>query len=284
MRTDPAGRKAAVLGSPIAHSLSPVLHGAAYAALGLDEWSYERIEVDADGVTRLVTTLGPEWVGLSVTMPGKRAALEVASDASSRAVAVGVANTLVRGEFGWFADCTDVDGVTGALRAAGGFTTGRRALLLGAGGTAAAALAGFAELGVNDVTLAVREPARAADLLDTAERIGTRVRVERLDSVDLAAEAGACDVVVSTLPAGAVDGYASVLAGTACLLDVVYHPWPTPLATAVQRAGGRFATGLDMLLHQAFGQVEQFTGQAAPREAMRDALATATGNEIAIRL
>ena len=104
--TEPVGHKAAVVGSPVAHSLSPVLHGAAYAALGLDAWSYERIEGDADRVTELAGTLGSEWAGLSVTMPGKRAALEVASEASQRAVAVGAANTLVRGSSGWFADCT----------------------------------------------------------------------------------------------------------------------------------------------------------------------------------
>lgn len=282
--TEPAVHKAAVVGSPVAHSLSPVLHGAAYAALGLHAWSYERIEGDAERVTELAGALGPEWVGLSVTMPGKRAALEVASEATPRAVAVGAANTLVRGPSDWIADCTDVDGVVGALRAAGGFTAGNRGLLLGAGGTAAAALAGFSELGVSEVTLAVREPARATEALATAERVGVRTRVERLDAVDMAAEVADADVVVSTLPAGAVDDHAPVLAKSACVLDVVYHPWPTPLAAAVARAGGRLATGLDMLLHQSFGQVEQFTGRAAPREVMRDALVAATEDEIALPL
>jgi shikimate dehydrogenase len=283
--SDPSARKAAVVGSPVAHSQSPVLHGAAYAALGLDGWSYERIERDADGLVELVSGLGPDWVGLSVTMPGKRAALNLASEVSKRAVAVGAANTLVRRhDGGWAADCTDIEGVTGALRSAGGFTTGRTALLLGAGGTAAAALAGFAELGLHEVTLAVREPARAGDALETAERVGIRAHTERLDSIDLEKAAVSADVVVSTLPAGAVDAYASVLARSACVLDVVYHPWPTPLATAVEQAGGRLATGLDMLLHQAFGQVEQFTGCSAPRVAMRDALSAATGGAIPLPL
>lgn len=270
--------RAGVVGSPIEHSLSPVLHGAAYTALGLQHWTYDRIERDADGLTRLAGDLGPEWVGLSVTMPGKRAALELASIATDRAAAVGAANTLVRHpDGGWKADCTDVDGVTGALRSAAGFTSGHSGLLLGAGGTAAAALAAFAELGMSEVTLAVREPTRAAEALETAERVGLRIRIERLDSLDLAEASSAADAVVSTLPAGAVDSRAQELAGAGCLLDVIYHPWPTPLATAVQQAGGGLATGLDMLLHQAFGQVEQFTGLPAPRVAMRDALVAATG-------
>ena len=111
-------RKAAVLGKPVAHSLSPVLHGAAFAALGLTGWTYERIEASAEELPGLVRAAGPEWAGFSVTMPGKRAALDHADEVTSRAAAVGAANTLVRTATGWLADCTDVDGVTGALRAA----------------------------------------------------------------------------------------------------------------------------------------------------------------------
>ncbi|MCA1190211.1 MULTISPECIES: shikimate dehydrogenase [unclassified Saccharopolyspora] len=284
-RSDRTGRKAAVVGSPIGHSLSPVLHTAAYRELGLTGWSYERFDRDADGLAELVGSLGPEWAGLSVTMPGKRAALGLAKEVTDRAAAVGVANTLTRlGSGEWAADCTDVDGVTGALRAAGGFTGGRRALLLGAGGAAAAAVAAFAELGLAELTVAVREPARARDVVLTAEQVGLRVSVERLDSLDLGAAASEVDVLVSTLPAGAADPHAAELARAACVLDVIYHPWPTPLADAVSAAGGRLATGLDMLLHQAFGQVELFTGRTAPRAAMRDALLAATGGELALPL
>ncbi|MFR9731914.1 shikimate dehydrogenase [Saccharopolyspora sp. MS10] len=285
MAPSESARRAAVVGSPIEHSLSPVLHGAAYRELGLVDWSYERFERDADGLAELVGSLGPEWVGLSVTMPGKRAALRLAAEVSERAAAVGVANTLIRrGPGEWAADCTDVDGVTGALRAAGGFTGGDRALLLGAGGTAAAAVAAFAELGLTEVELVVREPSRARDVVRTAERVGLRVEVRRLEAVDLAASAAAADVLVSTLPGGAADVHAPALARASCALDVIYHPWPTPLAAAVEAAGGRLATGLDMLLHQAFGQVEAFTGRPAPRAAMRDALVAATGGELALPL
>ena len=284
--TDPRSdrRRAGVVGSPVEHSLSPVLHSAAYSALGLD-WSYERIERDADGLSGMAPRLGPEWAGLSVTMPGKRAALELAAEATERAAAVGAANTLARRADGsWAADCTDVDGVAGALRAAAGFAGGERALLLGAGGTAVAALAAFADLGVGEVVLAVREPARAAEAEATARRVGVAVRTERLDEFDVAGETAGADVVVSTLPAGGADPHVAALAEAAHVLDVVYHPWPTPLATAVERAGGRLATGLDMLLHQSFGQVEQFTGLPAPRERMREALFAATGGQLPLPL
>ncbi|MFC7343737.1 shikimate dehydrogenase [Saccharopolyspora griseoalba] len=280
MRTEAS--KAAVLGKPVEHSLSPVLHGAAFAALGLTGWTYERVEADAEELVTFASGLGPEWVGLSVTMPGKRAALRFADEVSTRAEAVGAANTLVHRPGGsWFADCTDVSGVTGALRGAGGFSGGSSGLVLGAGGTAAASLAAFAELGLTEVALAVREPARATEAVRTAERVGLRVRVDRLDAIALADAVASHDVVVSTLPAGALDERAGELAKARCLLDVVYHPWPTPLAEAVAAEGGRLATGLDMLLHQAFGQVEHFTGRPAPREAMRDALAEATGHPLA---
>ncbi|MGI5501086.1 shikimate dehydrogenase [Lentzea sp. CA-135723] len=263
-------RKAAVIGSPIEHSLSPVLHNAAYAALGLD-WEYTRLSCSEEGVPGLVSSLGPEWVGLSCTMPTKRAALAFASVVTPRASAVGAANTLVRNGSEWHADCTDVDGVVGALRETG-FSGGTHGVVLGAGGTATAALAGFAELGVTSVSLVVRDPARAGEAVETASRVGVSVEVLDLSSVDLAVLCGASDVVVSTVPAEATASLASALARAPYVLDVIYHPWPTPVAAAVQESGARLATGLDMLLHQAFGQVEQFTGKPAPQDVMRRAL------------
>lgn len=264
-------RQAAVIGSPITHSLSPVLHNAAYSFLGLDI-SYGRMECDESGVAALVSSLGPEWVGLSCTMPTKRAALAVASSVTERALAVGAANTLVRKGDRWHADCTDVDGVVGALREKG-FVGGSRGVVLGAGGTATAALAGFAALGVTEVFLVVREPSRAAEAVLCASRVGVSVEVLRLSEVDLGGLAASSDVLVSTLPAEATAALASDLARAPYVLDVIYHPWPTPVAVAVEAAGARLATGLDMLLHQAFGQVEQFTGKPAPQDVMREALA-----------
>jgi shikimate dehydrogenase len=266
--------RAAVVGSPVAHSLSPVLHLAAYRALGLTDWTYDRIEADAAALPGLVASLDSTWAGLSVTMPGKRAALELASSATPRALAVGAANTLVpRGSGEWHADCTDVDGVVGALRTAAGYApvAGAAAVVLGAGGTACAAIAGLAELAVSSVSVVARSPDRAQDAVRCAEKLGLTVEVVPWSS--LATVAGAA-VLVNTAPSAAIEPHVAVLASASYVLDVIYHPWPTPLA---QARDGKLATGLDMLLHQAFGQVEQFTGRPAPRAAMRDALHEATG-------
>jgi shikimate dehydrogenase len=254
-----------VLGSPIAHSKSPQLHLAAYRALGLTDWTYDRIECTAEQLPELVAGLGPEWVGLSVTMPGKFAALQVAAERTARAELVGSANTLVRTATGWLADNTDVEGIVGALGAASG-----QAMVLGSGGTAPAAVVALARLGVQRLTVAARNPDKAASLTELAGRCGVEGRW-----CDLAADALAAlapDVLVSTIPADAARPYAPVLATVPVLLDAIYDPWPTPLAAAVQRAGGRVVSGLEMLLHQAFAQVELFTGRPAPEEAMRAAL------------
>ncbi|MEU3768363.1 shikimate dehydrogenase [Amycolatopsis keratiniphila] len=277
-------RKAAILGKPVEHSLSPVLHGAAFRALGLDGWTYERVEMDGPGLPAFVDGLGPEWAGLSVTMPGKRAALEYAGEVTPRAAAVGAANTLVRRETGWLADCTDVDGVTEALRIAGEYSPGAddAAVVLGAGGTAAAAVVGLASLGVRTVRLVVRDPARAAETVEAAQRAGLDVEVLRWAEADFGKLAADAAVLVNTVPPDAVRPHLAELSGIGCVLDVIYHPWPTALAEAVAERGGRLATGLDMLLHQAFGQSEYFTGQPAPRAEMRDALREATGGILAL--
>ncbi|GAB3442452.1 shikimate dehydrogenase [Actinophytocola sediminis] len=272
----------------MAHSLSPVLHDAAYRALGLTGWTYERLEADAEALSALVDSLDDTWVGLSVTMPGKQAALAIAGSATARAVAVGAANTLVRTGTGWHADCTDVDGVTGALRRAAGFTTSSPTssfgVVLGAGGTACAAVAGLADLGIQTVHVVAREPARAEPVVRCAAKLGMAAEVTRWADTDLGALASGADVLVNTAPAAAIESCVADLAGAPHVLDVIYHPWPTALAEAVATRGGGLATGLDMLLHQAFGQVEQFTGQPAPRVQMRDALRAATGGILPLPL
>ena len=255
-------RRAAVLGSPIAHSRSPQLHLAAYRALGLTDWTYERIECSADELPPLVRGLGPEWVGVSVTMPGKFAALRFAGERTARAELVGSANTLVRTASGWRADNTDIDGVTGALGSISG-----PAAILGSGGTAPAALAGLAELGVQHISSVARNLERAAPLLDLGSRLGVDTRW-----VELGAPLAGVAVVVNTIPADVAARYADTVTRTPVLLDAIYDPWPTPLARAVTAAGGRVISGLQMLLNQAFAQVEQFTGLPAPKEAMIAAL------------
>jgi shikimate dehydrogenase len=263
-------RRAAVLGSPVAHSLSPALHRAGYAAAGLTDWRYEPIECGADALPDLVRSRGPEWAGFSVTMPGKSAAAAVADVRSPRVQALGVANTLVRRDGVWFADNTDVDGLVGALRAAGAPPI-RSALILGGGGTAAAVLAALAELGTTDVTIAGRRPSSTAAAVTVGKALGVPLRVIGWDTGVVGDAAAGADLVVSTVPAGGADHFASVLSAVPVLFDVIYHPWPTPLA-AGGGPGRITVTGLDMLLHQAFRQFELITGVPAPVHAMREGL------------
>jgi shikimate dehydrogenase len=265
-------RCAGVLGRPIGHSLSPVLHRAAYARLGLD-WAYEAIDC---GPAELAGVLAgrPDWAGFSVTMPLKHALLDLAAEVRPIAAAVGAANTLLPGPNGWIADNTDVAGVVAAL--AEHAVAPESVTVLGAGGTAQAALAAVLALGVGDCTALIRDRARARPLLDTAERLGVAVTLSDLhpDSRALAA-----DLVVSTLPPGAADRLAARTWGPRqAVLDVVYRPWPTPLAAAAAAGGAKVVSGALMLLHQAAVQVALMTGEEAPVDAMRAALEAAAPN------
>ncbi|MFJ8830334.1 shikimate dehydrogenase [Micromonospora aurantiaca] len=265
-------RRAAVVGKPIAHSLSPVIHAAGYAAAGLTGWSYTRIEAGADELPGLVAGLGPEWAGLSVTMPGKEAALALADEVSPVAAAVGAANTLVRRPDGtWYADNTDVTGMVEVLTGAG-CVAGAVVTVLGAGGTARAAIAAAARIGAAEVTVVARRPEAVDELRPVAEAAGVPLAGAEWDGAPAHARA---DVVISTVPKGVADPLADNFdwRPESVFFDVVYDPWPTPLAAAALTAGCRVVSGLDLLLAQAFGQFEQFTGVTAPRAAMADALA-----------
>ncbi len=273
---DQPTRRAAVLGSPVKHSLSPVLHSAAYRALGLNGWHYGMIECDEAGLPPLIDGMGPEWAGLSLTMPLKRVALAVADEVSPLALAVGVANTLVfppgGPAKGRRAENTDVAGLVGALQEAG-LAHAKQAVILGAGGTAQAALAAVRELGHRSPVVVVRNPARTGELRETAERLGMRPAISgRLFDEPLPD----ADLIISTLPGGAADPLSSTRwnPGTT-VLDVVYAPWPTPFAGSALAAGCQVVSGLTVLLHQAVAQVELMTGRPGPVQAMRTALGAA---------
>ncbi len=269
-----APRRAAVLGSPVGHSRSPDLHLAAYRALGLADWRYDRMECTAEDLPGLVGAAGPEFVGFSVTMPAKKAALTFADERTERAELVGSANTLVRTDNGWRADCTDIDGIAGALRELD-VDAGRNgaAVMVGAGGTALPAVAALSDAGFTELAVVARDETRAAPVLALARRLGmTTSLLPFEDGPELAARSRAAEVLVSTVPADGAAVLADSLAGATRVIDVIYHPWPTPLAAAVSAAGGRVVGGLVMLLNQAYSQVEQFTGLPAPKQAMAAAL------------
>ena len=266
--------KAAVLGSPIAHSLSPVLHTAAYTALGLDGWSYTAIECDAARLPALMSGCGPDWAGLSLTMPLKLAVLPLLDQVDMLAADTGAANTVIFAEDGArHGYNTDVAGMTAALAGAG-VAAARSATILGAGGTARSALAALRGLGLAEAVVLVRDRARAGDLMAAARRLGMAVDLRPYSD---GLRGG--DLLISTVPAGAADHWAeqALVPGHLphAVLDVVYHPWPTALAQAAMRSGIPVASGLDLLLHQAASQVELMTGRPAPLAAMRAAVTAA---------
>lgn len=267
-RRETSPRVCAVLGSPIAHSLSPALHRAAYAHLGLD-WQYERHELVADELPGFVAGCGPAWRGLSLTMPLKEAALEL-GEVDELARLAGASNTLVFAEDGTRRLFnTDVGGLVNALTAAG--VAAERATIVGSGATARSGLVSLARLGVAEVTVVARTPAKAAVLVPLAERLGVRVRLQAWEE-----PAGPTDLLVSTVNAGAADDRADELAAASrCVFDVIYHPWPTPLAQAAVTRDRVVLNGLDLLVHQALLQVELMTGASVPAAVLYQAGHTA---------
>ncbi|MFF4920350.1 shikimate dehydrogenase [Kitasatospora sp. NPDC001261] len=263
--------RAAVLGSPIAHSLSPDLHRAAFAALGLDGWRYDGFEVDEAGLPGFVAALDEaEWAGLSLTMPLKRAVIPLLDEVSATARSVDAVNTVVFTADGRrTGDNTDVPGLVNALRERG-ITEVPEAAVLGAGATASSALAALAQICTGEVKVYVRSAERAREMAELGERLGVAVRTA---DWELGAQALTRPLTVSTTPVGATDVFAEALpAEPGALFDVLYHPWPTALAAACAGRGATVLGGLDLLVHQAVLQNEAFTGRTpGPLAAMREA-------------
>ena len=249
----------AVLGSPIAHSLSPVLHSSAYKTLGLD-WNYESVDVTEAGLPSFLAALGDEWRGLSLTMPLKRAIVPLLDEHDDLVELTGVANTVlfdrnaaseqrtIRG-FN-----TDVAGLMDVLRDAGADTS--HAHVLGSGATAASVIVALARLGATSVTLSARSPGKATALRQLAERLGLVLTIAPFGG----APARELPLVISAVPGAAEIDFPipASLPKAAVLLDIAYDPWPTPLAAAWSGAGGTVHSGLGMLVCQALRQVRVF--------------------------
>jgi shikimate dehydrogenase len=256
----------AVLGDPVEHSLSPVLHRAAYAALGLEGWEYDAHRVPAGGLADFLAGLDASWRGLSLTMPLKREVLPLLDEVGPVACRAGAANTVVLEDGRRRGDNTDVPGAAAALRERTDLEiTG--ATVLGGGATATSTALALCDLGAAHVRLLVRDAGRAADTLAAvrAHPSGPHVVVDDLATGEVTGE-----VVVSTVPAAAqTPDLVARCDAVPVVFDVLYHPWPTPLARA---AGGRVLVGgLDLLVHQAVLQVELFTGRPGPLAAVRAA-------------
>jgi shikimate dehydrogenase len=269
--------RCAVLGDPIDHSLSPVIHRAAYRALGLDGWQYDAVRVPSGGLSGFLDGLDPAtWRGLSLTMPLKREAVPLLGSYDEWVGASGACNTvLLEPDGGRHGLNTDV---TGALMVLGEHDVAvERAVVLGGGATATSMLLALAERGMRHATLLVRDPDRAGDTVHAvvAHRSAPTVEVALIGE----AEALAGDVVVSTVPASAqVPDLVAALAEIPLVFDVVYEPWPTPLAAAAERSGRTVLSCLDLRVAQAVTQVVANTGRfdvpaGAMRRAAEEALA-----------
>ncbi len=263
--------RCAVLGDPIDHSLSPAIHRAAYAALGLDGWQYDAVQVPVGGLGGFLDELDPTtWRGLSLTMPLKREAVPLLGSYDEWVRATGACNTvLVEPDGSRHGLNTDV---TGALMVLGEHDVSvERAVVLGGGATAASMLVALAERGMRHATLAVRDPDRAAAVVHAVTSHGSAPTVEVALIGELEALAG--DVVVSTVPASAqVPELIAAVADIPLVFDIVYDPWPTPLAAAAERSGRTVLSGLDLLVAQAVNQVVAMTGRYdVPAGAMRRA-------------
>lgn len=263
--------RAAVLGHPIAHSLSPVLHRAAYAALGLD-WRYDAIDVTADGLPAFVAGLDASWAGLSLTMPLKAAVLPLLDEAAPLVARVGGANTVVFSDGRRVGHNTDVFGVGQAVRSATPDLRFSTVGIVGAGSTASAALVAASDLATAEIRVSARRHEAAVAL---ASSPGLAVPAVAMDW-DRLADVLASDCVIVTLPGDAAAPLAELVPERpGVLLDVTYDPWPTTLAVAWQASGGLIVPGHQMLLWQAAAQVELMTGQVAPVAAMAAALHSA---------
>lgn len=262
--------RCAVIGHPVHHSLSPALHRAAYAALGLD-WTYTAEDVEPGHVGAFVESLDASWCGLSVTMPHKQAILRHGTP-DEPVLLAGAANTWVRTAKGPIVRNTDIPGFGIACRA-----HGVRALdqvtIVGNGATARSSLIAVDQLGASRVTIVARTRERAQPLADLGTRLGLTVTVQGPD-----ASLPDADVVVSTVPVAGSAALAEALVASApVVFDSVYDPWPTPLAEAGAASGRLVLNGLDLLAGQAVDQIRWMTGQSVTfellRAAARDAIA-----------
>ncbi|MGI9136498.1 MAG: shikimate dehydrogenase [Candidatus Nanopelagicales bacterium] len=255
---------AAVLGSPIEHSLSPVLHRAAYAALGLD-CSYEAIEMTVDRMPDFLASLDSDWIGLSLTMPLKESVQPLLTGVEEMAELTASVNTIYRAKSGWAGANTDVFGIERAFGEIG-VTVAGSARILGAGATARSAVAAMIGLGVESLVVCARRAEQARDIARLAEAHGIKAEISNLDPVPVIE-----DILVSVLPGDVAREWATAsINPRSALLDASYHPWPSALASAWPNVS--VASGRDMLLWQATRQVHLMTGQPAPVDAMREAL------------
>lgn len=268
----------AVLGRPVAHSLSPAIQNAAFAAAGLAA-RYEAREVSAENLPAVLGSMREEgFAGLNLTAPLKEAVWPLLSGATPEASLLRSVNTLKRVERGWEGHATDGLGFAAWAREIGLPVAGRRVLLLGSGGAARAVAPYLAALGASAVTVASRDASRAASVTALAERQngGTAWSAASLDAAGEAEEGGEFDLLIRALstpePAEGERAWWRRLAAGAPIVDLNYGARATSTGRAAKDTGRPFHDGLGMLLHQGALSFTYWTGREAPLDAMRRAL------------
>jgi shikimate dehydrogenase len=259
--------RAAVLGSPIAHSLSPVIHNAAYLALGI-EGKYDAVEVGSGELSNFMNEVKQtpaNWIGFSLTMPLKEEILNIADMVDPLARRINSGNTLIPTKEGWYATSTDVSGFIWAL-AFNEIKEFEKVQIIGAGATARA------------VAAAIDAPGRTICVINRNSQRNSAMQSVVLDSnLEFCnweeAELDA-DLVVNTTPKNAADSLSS---GSGILFDVIYDPWPTTLAA---KWNGRVIDGLELLVHQAIDQISLMTGFVIDRQLMAPLLRAAAEAEL----
>lgn len=249
--------RAAVLGSPVGHSLSPVMHRAAYQALGLTDWTYDARECTSEQLADVLAEVrsDPSWGGLSLTMPLKLEVMELVDEVDELAQRVGSANTVVRRADGslWVTN-TDVVGVAASLDSLDLPAGLKTAVVLGGGGSARAALLALEQRGVSEIRVVMRDVSRGRDLRSV---VGCTVAL--VPWSEIATEIASAALVVSSVPSSSKVAL-DVWPARCSLFDLTYDPWPTPLVALASSAGAKTIGGLRMLAVQAAAQVAHMTG------------------------
>lgn len=256
--------RAAVLGSPISHSLSPLLHNTAYEVLEL-QGHYEAVEVKSGELPNFLHKLEDSWTGFSLTMPLKEEVLTLASFVDPLSTRIASANTLIRGKDGWHASTTDVVGFQRAL-AAHGSENFEKVCIIGSGATARAAAAALDKRGRSIIVLH-RNPQRERAMVScVAQGI--------LSFLPWSTQLPQVDLTINTTPAGVADVLANDpnLTAKGLYFEALYNPWPTALMRKWKTSGGVVVDGLDLLIHQAIVQVERMTGRQVEAESLASLL------------
>ena len=272
-------RTVGIIGWPVSHSLSPAIHNAAFAALGLD-WTYVPLPVHPLHLFAALTGLGAMgFAGANVTMPHKAAVADLIDDLSEDARRLHAVNTIVSDGERLRGENTDAPGFERFLRMdAGVDPSGRAALILGAGGAGRACALALARLGVASITVAAREPARVADVAAAVEDLDADVRAVVFDD----AMTVRADLIVNATPLGTRHETVPVpvLGPGTVVVDLLYQPSVTPLLNRARAEGASAFGGLGLLLHQAALSFEIWTGQQPPLDVMSAAALAAISDRV----